>query len=153
MDGPADLRMHSESPARLFSLAEANAILPRLNEFLARLDPKLARLREIRDLVEDTEAYWGGDLAAAPETDRERYAGTLQEQADLDRSVQASIDEIRSFGCELKDLQRGLVDFPALVADEVVYLCWQRGERKVSWWHTREAGFAGRRPLETETER
>ena len=115
MGGPADVRLHSDAALRLFTEEEANALLPQLEEIFLLLDPKLARLRELKDLVEDSEAYYGEGLTSAPSTDRESYADFLQEQADLDRSVQADVDAVLAFGCEVKDLHRGLVDFPARI--------------------------------------
>jgi len=153
MGGPVDLRLHSDMPVRLFTIEEANALVPRLDQIFLRLDPKLARLRELKDLIEDAETYYGDGLMSASAREQEAYAGMLQEQADLEGSVQGDIDEVRSLGCELKDLQRGLVDFPAPVSGEVAYLCWQRGEPHVGWWHTLEGGFAGRKPLASEAER
>jgi hypothetical protein len=145
--------MHPDIPVRLFTIQEANALLPRLEGIFLRLDPRLARLRELKDLVEDAEAYYGDGLLSASAPEREAYAGMLQEQADLEASVQGGIDEVRSLGCELKDLQRGLVDFPAIIGDGVAYLCWQRGEGRIEWWHTLEGGFAGRKPLAAQAER
>ncbi len=153
MGGPADLRMQPDPPVRLFTVSEANALVPRLEEIFLRLDPKLARLKELKELVEDAEAYWGEGLAAAPAEDRDAYAASLQEQADLERSVQSDVDDVAFYGCELKDLQRGLIDFPSLIGNEVAYLCWQRGESHVGWWHSLDAGFAGRKAMAAETER
>ena len=153
MGGPADLRLHPDATARRFTEEEANALVPRLEEIFLHLDPKLARLRELRELIEDFESYYGEDLAAAPGRDRESYARYLQERADLDRSVQADIDAVLSLGCEVKDLHRGLVDFPARIGSEIAYLCWQRGEARIGWWHTLGAGFAGRKALVPEAER
>src|SRR5207244_4829217 len=153
MGGPADVRLHSDAALRLFTEEEANALLPQLEEIFLLLDPKLARLRELKDLVEDSEAYYGERLTSAPARDRESYADLLQEQADLDRSVQADIDAVLAFGCEVKDLHRGLVDFPARIGNEVVYLCWQRGEDRIGWWHTLGGGFASRKPILSGAER
>src|SRR5947208_9761695 len=100
MGGPADVRLHSDAALRLFTEEEANALLPQLEEIFLLLDPKLARLRELKDLVEDSEAYYGEGLTSAPASDRESYADLLQEQADLDRSVQADVDTVLAFGCE-----------------------------------------------------
>jgi len=55
--------------------------------------------------------------------------------------------QIESFGCFLKDIDQGLVDFPGEVEDEVVFLCWQFGEPRVIAWHSIESGFASRKPL------
>src|SRR6058998_211622 len=120
MGGPADVRLHTDSALRLFTEDEANALLPQMEEIFLRLDPKLARLRDLRELVEDSEAYYGEGLAGAPAGDRESYAELLQEQADLDRSVQADIESVLALGCEVKDIHRGLVDFPARLGNEVV---------------------------------
>jgi len=153
MGSPTNLRLHSDALLRMFTVTEANALVPRLEESFLRLDPKLARLRELRELIEDAEAYYGEGLAAAPAKEREAYAECLQEQADLERSVQADVDEVHALGCELKDIHRGLVDFPARIGNEVGYLCWQRGERAIGWWHTLDTGFAGRKALAPEAER
>src|SRR6058998_822765 len=112
MGSPVNLRLHSDALLRMFTVTAANALIPRLEESFLRLDPKLARLRELRELIEDAESYYGEGLAAAPAREREAYAESLQEQADLERSVQADVDDVHALGCELKDLHRGLVDFP-----------------------------------------
>lgn len=153
MGGPADLRLHSDAPLRLFTEAQASALIPPLEQIFLRLDPKLARSRELRELIEDSEAYYGEGFDAAPAGDRDSYAHLLQEQADLDRAVQADVDAILSLGCEVKDLHRGLVDFPARIGDDIAYLCWQRGETRIGWWHTLGGGFAGRKALTPQTER
>ncbi|HLB67380.1 MAG TPA: DUF2203 domain-containing protein [Thermoplasmata archaeon] len=153
MGGPADVRLHPDATVRLFTEEEANALVPQLEEIFLRLDPKLARLRELRELIEDSEAYYGEGLGGAPGTDREAYARHLQEQADLDRSVREEIDAVLALGCDVKDLHRGLVDFPARIGMEIAYLCWQRGEARIGWWHTLSGGFAGRRALAPQTER
>ncbi len=153
MGSPADLRLHSDPSLRLFTATEANVLVPRVEEIFLRLDPKLARLRELRELVDDAEAYYGEGLAAAPAKDRDAYADALQEQADLERSVNADVDEIHGLGGEVKDLHRGLVDFPARIGTELAYLCWQRGEDRIGWWHTLDGGFAGRKALVAEAER
>ena len=61
----------------------------------------------------------------------------------LDRIAQ----EILSLGVEIKDFEQGLCDFPHWRDGRVVYLCWQRGEDRIEWWHDTDAGFAGRQPL------
>ena len=57
------------------------------------------------------------------------------------------VEEIEASGAHLKDVQLGLVDFPAEREGEIVYLCWQFGEPEVAFWHRVEDGFAGRQPL------
>jgi len=153
MGGPADVRLHSEASLRLFNETEANALVPQLEMIFLRLDPKLARSRELRELIEDSEAYYGEGLVGAPSKDRDSYAHLLQEQTELDRSLQVDIDAVLSLGCEVKDLHRGLVDFPSRIGNEVAYLCWQRGEARIGWWHSLGGGFAGRKAFTPQTER
>jgi len=63
MGSPANLRLHSDALLRMFTVTAANALIPRLEESFLRLDPKLARLRELRELIEDAESYYGEGLA------------------------------------------------------------------------------------------
>ncbi|MEE8369781.1 MAG: DUF2203 domain-containing protein, partial [Dehalococcoidia bacterium] len=55
--------------------------------------------------------------------------------------------EVEALGCELKDIDQGLIDFRAALDGEEVYLCWKLGEPKIGWWHSLQAGFSGRQPL------
>jgi len=63
------------------------------------------------------------------------------------RELARTIDEIAGHGAEVKDIDDGLIDFPALRGGETVLLCWRLGEDEIAYWHTVEDGFAGRRPL------
>lgn len=147
MEGPVDLRMQPYAPAHLFTKEEALALLPRLTEIFRRMDPKLARLREIEDLVEDAEAYWHSDGDGMPPEERAPHDRLVAQAAGVRAEVDAEVREIRALGCELKDVQQGLVDFPSTIEGSVAYLCWQRGEASIGFWHALETGFAGRRPL------
>jgi len=64
------------------------------------------------------------------------------------RSLAHTVDEIAERGAEVKDLDEGLIDFPALHGGETVLLCWKLGEDEIRYWHRVEDGFAGRRPVE-----
>jgi hypothetical protein len=147
MEGPVDLRMQPYAPARLFTLEEASTLLPRLTEIFRRMDPKLARLREIQDLVEDAEAYWHTAGDGMPADERSLHDRLVVQVAATRAAVDADVRQIQALGCELKDVQQGLIDFPSTVEGSVAYLCWQRGEDAIGYWHTLESGFAGRRPL------
>jgi hypothetical protein len=71
-------------------------------------------------------------------------------EAQLEREAEAvahAVEELERIGVQVKDLDRGLVDFPALHDGEEVLLCWQVGEDEVAYWHGLEEGFAGRKPL------
>jgi hypothetical protein len=77
-----------------------------------------------------------GELAAARERARREAAG-----------LASCVEGIRELGALVKDLERGLVDFPARRGDEDVLLCWHVGEDEISHWHGLEEGFEGRKPL------
>jgi hypothetical protein len=66
------------------------------------------------------------------------------------RTIAAGIREVVGQGIELKDIDRGLIDFPSPREGRVVYLCWRLGERRIRYWHEVDAGFAGRQPLEED---
>jgi hypothetical protein len=83
----------------------------------------------------------GGDFD--PQEPRE-----LNEQLEQEaEAVARAVEELERLGVLVKDLDRGLVDFPALREGEEVLLCWQVGEEEVAYWHGVEEGFAGRKPL------
>ena len=131
-DGPSG-RLHE----RHFSVAEANALLPRLTELLEKL-------REARDELTDSEAHQL--LADHGPTNGGGEAGTQVGVAFLEvRRLLAAIEEA---GIVLRDIDRGLVDFPAVIDGREVYLCWELGEDRVAYWHDLSSGYGGRRPLD-----
>jgi hypothetical protein len=135
------------TPARLFTLDEANGLILQISGIFQRMDPKLARLRELQDLAEDAEMYWGSEGETMPLPERERHVQLVTEAADVRASLDLDLKEIHGLGCEVKDVASGLVDFPAAVEGNLAYLCWQRGEGTIANWHTLEGGFAGRKLL------
>jgi hypothetical protein len=120
-----------------------------------------AELEQVRPLVEQLVAT------------RQEHAAALERQEELERKIRGNgggippaelaqataevdavarrlgrlVDEIAAHGAQVKDLDSGLIDFPALRHGETVLLCWQLGEDEIAWWHRVEDGFAGRRPL------
>ena len=129
------------SPRRLFTLDQANQLLPRIVPILLELRARKAALDEARAaLARLTPAIRGNGHGA-------EAAGLEGRVRQLVDDLAAGVRRIAEFGVEVKDLDRGLVDFPAWREDRVVYLCWQLGEGAIAWWHEVNAGFAGRRPL------
>ncbi|HLK10480.1 MAG TPA: DUF2203 domain-containing protein [Candidatus Binatia bacterium] len=128
-------------PAKLFTVEAANGLLPRLGYLVERLQDGARRLHaELRDLAH-TEGI-DPDALSTPELLRRRPgARRLVEELD------AIVHEIEEEGAELKDIQLGLVDFPAERDGQAILLCWQLGEPEVAFWHGPTDGFAGRRPL------
>jgi hypothetical protein len=122
---------------RHFTRAEANALLPQLRALLDQL-------REAKDELTDTDAHEAlGD--AAPSNgggEQGRQVGV----AFLE--VRRLLETIEQSGIVLRDIDRGLVDFPALIEEREVYLCWELGEDDVAYWHDLDAGYGGREPLD-----
>ncbi len=123
---------------KLFTIDEANALLPEI----------IPKLREIKRLYSVIESL-GSEARAAAEASNAgggmvggaSYVNTLY-------LVGKHTTWIHEAGVELKDHSRGLIDFPSLKGDRVVYLCWQHGDGdEIQWWHEIDAGFAGRQPL------
>jgi hypothetical protein len=120
-----------------------------------------AALEEVRPLAEELVGHRRTMAAAAVERARlvQQIAGNggdfdPQEPRELEEQfVQAGeevaqcVQKLERLGVLVKDLDRGLVDFPALRAGEEVLLCWEVGEEEVAFWHGVEEGFAGRKPL------
>jgi hypothetical protein len=126
---------------RLFTVDEANALLPVVRSLMERVRE---RLEALRALSQKTIRRLGlepddPELMARLKSD--------SEVARVIREVRELVEEIDGLGCICKGVEQGLVDFPCLLGGEVVYLCWRYGEESVSHWHTIEAGFAGRKPL------
>ena len=126
--------------AKLFTLDEANALLPRLREILEELRRNVAALEETE--ADATRAVWKLRSNGHNPSD-EAFA----QQRAARESVSRLISRVNELGCELKDPRSGLIDFPSLRDGRTVYLCWKLDEPAVAFWHPIETGFAGRQPL------
>ena len=123
---------------KLFTIEEANDLIPILR-------PKLNRIKNLYEVIgslrESAAAAAAASAAGGGMRGGQRYVKTLYEVGKL-------MTELADTGVELKDHDRGLIDFPSLRNGRVVLLCWQLDEGdEVLWWHDVEAGFAGRQPL------
>lgn len=126
MRNPADA-----PPARYFTPEEANALLPRVRVLMTKVSENG---RRIRDHL--------GKLQAGPaQAIREKLQGDVDR---LKEELDAAVQEIESLGVEVKAVETGLLDFPALRNGERVYLCWREGEDRCEWWHPLQTGYAGR---------
>jgi hypothetical protein len=122
---------------KLFTLDEAQRLIPRLRKLLARMIGERERLLEMRseiDAARENAAFNGGSVVGP------RY---LQHMIRFSEAIQ----EIEILGVHVKDLSTGLVDFPYQLDGRVVYLCWKPDEDEIGWWHETDSGFAGRQPL------
>jgi hypothetical protein len=131
---------------RFFTEKEANAALAVVRPIVERLMAarkrflfEAARLEEVQGSVSGN----GGGL------DPERVRELQERAAESAAAVAAVVSELEALGVQVKDLDQGLIDFPARhpSLEEPVLLCWHLGEDEVGFWHGLEEGFAGRKPL------
>ncbi len=127
---------------------EANDMIPVLEEKLKVCDQILIEIRSVSELTEDMEWYWGESINEDTNPDRAEYIKLEKEKSDRIDRWNKSIREIEDVGILIKNPDLGLVDFYSIRDGQVVFLCWQRGEPEVRYWHTLEGGYGGRRPLE-----
>jgi hypothetical protein len=124
---------------KLFTLEEANALLPSVRLILRKIQRSRRSLSAYRDeakLAAEGAEQGGGGMEGG-----ELYAKILTNFTE-------ELAELDGIGVQLKDFDRGLVDFPSLRDGRVVLLCWQLGEGdELEWWHDMDAGFGGRTPL------
>ena len=123
---------------KYFTVEEANAVLPNIEPLMARLlevRAKVVRQRQaLSPLLDDLISDVGGREASLMVLDFVE--------------IEQLAAEIQSHGCMLKDLNTGLLDFPAKIDGRDVLLCWRYGEGQIEFYHELHSGFNGRRPIE-----
>jgi hypothetical protein len=134
-------------PPRLWTVEQANARLAGLRELLPRLRSWATRLGEVHAELGRLARFWGEELGARDHPDHGLNGRLEAEWRNLTRRLDESVKALRAEGIEVKQLESGLVDFYALVDDELVLLCWRTDEAEVAHYHTLEGGFAGRKLL------
>ena len=133
---------------RTFTAKEANALLPQVRLIVERMRTHVARARETEELLADLVAYYG-DAASAPDNpEREKRDSLQRTLAAAEGGIGDALLELRDIGIEVKDIDRGLVDFHGQRDGKTVYLCWESGEPAVAFWHPLEGGFGARQPLD-----
>lgn len=120
------------------------------------LDEANKALEDIRPLMDELQVIRQKILASRPEAwpAIEKSAGNggnraMSEMVQEFEKLDSLVHQIQDTGAVLKDINLGLLDFPALRGGEEVYLCWQYGEDDIAYWHEIDAGYAGRQPIET----
>lgn len=122
---------------RYFTVEEANALLPELEPLVGRLLDLRARVswqsRDLGDMLADLRSDVGGPEAS-------RLVGDFEE-------IESLAGRIQSYGCVLKSLEAGLLDFLCDRDGRDVYLCWRYGEPSIRFYHELHTGFQDRRPI------
>jgi hypothetical protein len=129
---------------RLYTIEEARSLLGIVRPVVEQLREAWVELRALQASIaaESRGASGDGSLIADPWSE-----GGQNRMEQLNRTVRGAAARLESWGIELKDPEQGLIDFYSHRDGEVVFLCWRIGEDAIGYWHTLEAGFAGRRPI------
>jgi hypothetical protein len=130
---------------RFFDIDAANEAMTEVGPLLATLSDQRAELIRLRDRA--LTAHSSSPGGAAAKDDREETQRIRLRMQGIIDQMAAAVARIDALGITLRDIEQGLIDFPALVGGRQVWLCWQLGESDVAFWHELETGFGSRRPL------
>lgn len=142
----ADEDPNQENEQRIFTLPEAERTLRDVEPLLASAVDcrrKLAEAEEKLGQITSRIMMMGGILVNTELTSKLR-----EEREHLATIIREALEGIEATGCLVKDLDTGLLDFPARIGGEEVYLCWRLGEGRIRFYHRQDEGFSGRKPLD-----
>jgi hypothetical protein len=136
----------SDEPAKLFSLTEAERTR-------AEVEPILHDALVARRRMNELDATLGGVISRINQSggllvSPDGVAKVRVERESVVQIIREALDRIQSTGCIVKDLDAGLLDFPAQLNREDIYYCWRMGEDRIRFYHRQDEGFAGRKPLD-----
>lgn len=120
-----------------YTVEEAQALLPNIKKWFAQIEMLQLQLSKL-DLRLTSLSSSGDDVGG----------DTVNSSIKLQAEMQALLMEFASRGIEIKDLGRGLIDFPALRNGKEIFLCWEKGEDGIEFWHPVDSGYAGREPID-----
>ncbi len=131
-----------------FDIDAANQALLEVEPLLANLADQRLELIRLRDrtLAAHQAAGVGPSEAVEPMDAAEARRIKLRMQGVIDQ-MSAAVARIDALGITLRDIERGLIDFPAMASGRQIWLCWQLGEGPIAFWHDLDTGFGSRRPL------
>lgn len=141
---------------RAFTVEEANALLPELGRILERIEEIQKGAVVHHERLQLLEVLWGERLRDADNPDHGEFArhrAGLQEAADRIGDLVEREIAGRGIRFPTGGLEHGLLDFPTILDGRWIYLCWQRGESRVGFWHEVDGGFRGRRRITDEEAR
>jgi hypothetical protein len=143
-------------PARAFTVSEANALIPHLENVLREMGRARDAVLEHRGKLGILETLWGAEVHQRGNPDHPEWRDRHREAEELVRRIELLVQEgILAQGVRIPagGLEHGLVDFPTTWNGRWVFLCWRLGEPQIHHWHEVDAGFAGREPLTPEQAR
>ena len=132
---------------RIFTLQEAQALIPWLQELFEDIMELLASMDELAQEHGNPQLEPETHQNGASENGDKILSDTEPSKEDLWHYALQLLESATDKGIIIKDIQRGLVDFPSIRDGQNVYLCWMPGENTIMYWHTIESGFLGRTPI------
>ncbi len=138
-----------ERPLKLFTVEEANRLLPEVRAILGRLKSHQGYIRRLEEAQAVEELSWlkeDGTVSAQAQGEIRRIAGEIEQKG---KQLEAELSALEALGAQLKGLEEGLIDFFSSKGGQLLFLCWKEGEDRIRFWHDLESGFAGRQPIES----
>ena len=133
---------------RYFTLAQAQAVIPTVEERLRRAVALKGDLAEAAtELQNESERI---RLSGGALVDRRKLLEAISRRDTSTAHLREVLTAIQEFGCQVKDLDMGLLDFPTLLRGEEVCLCWKLGEPEIRFWHGAQEGYRGRKPIDED---
>ena len=132
---------------RVYTVDEAQALVPELEKHFARLDSLREQLRHTKIKLTAIEMIWGNRINDADCPDHGEGVHLVKQLKALEEQFQAVLQELAELSATVKDVEAGLVDLYHVRDGHLVCLCWKRGEKAFEAWHHVDSGFAGRQPL------
>jgi hypothetical protein len=123
---------------KYFTVEEANRLIPQVKVIVEQLRQGRHRLQRHRPTADTLAQHAGGNGGG-------REAGAYL--TDYSDTFARGLAQLQAMGILLKDLERGLIDFPHQREGREVYLCWKYGEERIDYWHETDSGYSGRQPL------
>ena len=133
---------------KYFTLEEAEAVLPKVERAIR---DALFLKAEWQQAGEALNAQTNRiNMSGGAMVDRDRILKMREQRDSLGQRLNDAMEAIHAHGCEVKDLDIGLLDFHAIFRGQEVLLCWKLGESRIEWWHGLTEGFRGRKPIDAE---
>jgi hypothetical protein len=134
--------------SKRFTLAEAQSLIPSVDPVLRKAIQLKSHYAEAEQEIESfsQRIQMMGGLVV----NREQALAVRSRRDTASSGLREAIQEVEEFGCVLKDLDIGLIDFPTLFRGREVYLCWKLGEASIAFWHGTDEGFAGRKAIDQD---
>ena len=126
-----------------FTTAEANNALP---DVIKKYEYALAKQTEVRKIEQQLQ------MVVSTTNSFEQYVTLKQKLNSMITKFYESVEILENTGVVVKSIEQGLLDFPAKRFDEEVWLCWKYGETEIKFWHEKDSGFMGRKPIEVSDE-